>query len=213
MMKSSRRVPAYREPRWKTDMEKGAVVTNFERRGWIRAAPDEEWNLYWANVQNIKALFNPENGYRLNDFQLVNHFPNHYELTRKDMLVKNIKRYRKDMERDGNFITDFVPQTYTLPADYSLFVEEFRRNPSVWIMKPATKARGIGIFIINKLSQVKKWASNKWASVTLREAYVISRYIENPMLIGGKKFDLRLYVLVTSYRPLKVYLHREGFAR
>ena len=35
-----------------------------------------------------------------------------------------------------------VPVTYILPADYSLFVEEFRRTPNcTWIMKPAGKSQ------------------------------------------------------------------------
>ena len=32
-------------------------------------------------------------------------------------------------------------------------------------------------------------------------------------MVGGKKFDMRIYALCMSYAPLKVYLYREGFAR
>ena len=38
---------------------------------------------------------------------------------------------------------DFVPLSYIMPADYSLFAEEFKRNPhTTWIMKPTSKAKG-----------------------------------------------------------------------
>lgn len=203
--------------KWKTDLEKYVITVNYERRGWQRAADnDPDWNIYWANVNTVKMIFNPESGYRLNDMQLLNHYPNHFELTRKDLMVKNIKRYLKDISKDPTVpIPDFVPVTYLLPADYTLFVEEFRRYPNaMWIMKPTARSQGKGVFIINKLAQIKKWSSNsRWAQMPLREAYVISRYIDNPLLVGGKKFDMRIYVLVTSFRPLRVYMYEHGFAR
>lgn len=220
-----------------TDLDKTVIRASCERRGWTQVGIDDEWNFYWSYTQNCRNLFSIESGYRMNDNQLINHFPNHYELSRKDLLVKNIKRYRRELERDGNPLAekadvvspngqlstryihlDFIPVTYVLPADYNMFVEEYRKSPqSTWIMKPCGKSQGAGIFLINKLSKVKKWSRDAKTAfhpqLSNKESYVISRYIDNPLLIGGKKFDLRLYILVTSYRPLKAYLFQHGFCR
>jgi tubulin polyglutamylase TTLL1 len=55
---------------------------------------------------------------------------------------------------------DIVPDTFLLPQDYSLFAEEFRRSGGgSWIMKPTDSREGRGIFLVNKLSQIKKWST------------------------------------------------------
>ena len=88
-------------------------------------------------------------------------------------------------------------------------------------MKPIGSAQGKGIFMFSKLSEISEWRtdykykpngpnSQKDKDV---EAYVVQRYINNPYLVGGKKFDLRLYVVVSSFSPLVVWLYRSGFAR
>lgn len=45
------------------------------------------------------------------------------------------------------------------------------------------------------------------------EQLVVSRYVEKPLLVNGLKFDLRLYVVLTSLDPLRIYIYNEGLVR
>lgn len=75
--------------------------------------------------------------------------------------------------------------------------------------------KGKGIFLFNRLSQISDWKKDhKWkAESPQAETYITQRYIDRPYLIGGKKFDMRLYMLVTSFSPLVAWQCRSGFCR
>lgn len=73
---------------------------------------------------------------------------------------------------------------------------------NLWIVKPTNSSRGRGIYIIDNVSEVN-----------LEDVAIISKYIEDPLLINGHKFDLRIYVVITSYEPLRIYVFKEGLVR
>ena len=78
-------------------------------------------------------------------------------------------------------------------------------------MKPTSKCQGRGIFIFSKIADISRWKT--YNKDNPPEPYVCQRYLMNPMLLGGRKFDMRIYALCTSYNPLTIYLYRAGFAR
>jgi hypothetical protein len=57
-----------------------------------------DWDICWSDRSWVAQNFD---GMRLEEWQRVNHFRNNYELTRKDHMVKNLKRQRKQLEREG----------------------------------------------------------------------------------------------------------------
>lgn len=73
-----------------------------------------------------------------------------------------------------------------------------------YILKPVASSCGRGIKIVDS----KQLVNNKQDG-----AILASHYIMNPHLINGLKYDLRVYVLVTSFCPLKVYVYNDGLVR
>eukprot|EP00891_Asterochloris_glomerata_P000817 jgi/Astpho2/817/e_gw1.00016.109.1_t len=215
-MDSRRGKPVPRPPspiRFRTTMHNSVAFKVMQNQGWTEVFDEYDWDIFWADVHSL-GVDSDFNHARLLDNQKINHFPRHVELTRKDLMVKNLKRARKALDKQGRGSEyDFFPQTYVLPLEHGIFVEEFRRSPgTTWIMKPCGRAQGRGIFLLDKLSQVSGWRK-QLDEKEKPETYVVSRYLESPLLIGSRKFDLRIYALVLSYVPLKVYLHRGGFCR
>jgi tubulin polyglutamylase TTLL1 len=195
----------------------------------------------------VRAAFGAEGAsVRFKDDQLINHFPNHYELVRKDLMYKNLKRYIRDQAggvlgssnsttnqssshfsagvlsvanpHTGLRLIDCVPVTYSLPADFPLFVEEHKRLASgsgaqpTWIVKPTNRSQGRGIFLIHRTSQITQWLRER-SDEDDNSPFIVSRDVARPYLIANRKFDLRLYVLVMSFKPLVAYWHEKGFAR
>ncbi|KAA6389455.1 MAG: putative tubulin polyglutamylase TTLL5 [Streblomastix strix] len=50
-------------------------------------------------------------------------------------------------------------------------------------------------------------------SVLCESGTLAQEYITNPLLIRGFKFDLRLYVVLMGYDPLRIFLYRDGIVR
>ena len=59
----------------------------------------------------------------------------------------------------------------------------------------------VKIFILQSLKKITE------------KKYIITKYISNVNLINQKKYDLRLYVLITGLKPLRIYLYKEGLVR
>ncbi|PAV77631.1 hypothetical protein WR25_25482 [Diploscapter pachys] len=143
----------------------------------------------------------------LKPWQRLNQFPRSLELTRKDKMCDNIARMQRVFPKNYNFI----PKFYVLPRDaekFRLCTEEMQANGSgdaqakLFIVKPCNSSRGQGIFFASQYSDVPP-----------DSPLLVSRYLNRPYLIDGHKFDLRIYVAVTSFYPLVTYVFYDGLTR
>jgi hypothetical protein len=169
-----------------------AVLNTLRRAGFKATNNAAKWSLMWS------AQPKPEVLRTFNAYQKTNHFPSSWHLGRKDLVWRHMNR----MHRKWGDEYDMTPQSYVLPEDLTSFQTAREANPkTVWIFKPCNASCGRGIRLLTKESKIPKRSG------------VVQRYVHNPLLINGHKFDLRIYIVVTSFDPLKVYMFHEGLVR
>ncbi|KAF7634666.1 hypothetical protein Mgra_00005914 [Meloidogyne graminicola] len=161
-------------------------------------------NLIWTNTHLSTNTMR-----QLQPWQRMNHFPRSWMLTKKDCLYENVNRAGVLYGQDYfNFIPDFFCTPLSDEDTLELIncckqIEIGKQSP--FIVKPAGGSFGKGIFFLSKPEEVHL--------IDNSQKLVISRYIDRPLLINGLKWDLRIYVLVTSFYPLIVYVYSDGLAR
>ncbi|NXX68695.1 TTLL4 polyglutamylase, partial [Spizella passerina] len=182
--------------RWKLCSVTPNIVKQTIGRSHFRVSKtSSDWLGCWGN--HMKSP-----GFKaIREHQKLNHFPGSFQIGRKDRLWRNLLKMQA---RCGKKEFNFFPQSFILPQDIKSLRKAWEEGGSrqKWIVKPPASARGNGIQVIHKWSQLPK-----------RRPLLVQRYLQKPYLIGGKKFDLRLYVYVTCYDPLRVYLFKEGLVR
>ncbi|KAG2387595.1 hypothetical protein C9374_001189 [Naegleria lovaniensis] len=165
-------------------------------------------------------------------YTYFNHFPNSHQLSNKSLMALNFQSVdEQHSPHTIQFKSCYLPVTFYFPRQISLFLNFLKTSQVTtnyrWIIKPIGSGEGRGIRIYANSHDL---LSQEFPSIPSSEIetchiteetlnsikkkkIVVSQYISNPMLIEGKKFDLRLFVLAVGGETERLYLYRDGIVR
>ncbi|XP_005191690.2 probable tubulin polyglutamylase ttll-15 [Musca domestica] len=154
------------------------VVNVLEKLGYTRVSLEKNWQLLWAH--DYPFLKMKERMKRLENYQIVNHFPGCGFLTNK-----------VDLSTSALL---FLPRAFRLPSQKDEFLEYTRLNPSALFVEKHNEHRHI---VIRSPEEINLNSTTSF----------VQEYIQNPYLVDGYKFDMGVYVVITSVNPLRIYMY------
>jgi hypothetical protein len=174
-----------------------STVSTSYSAGWRlwdeRTDADEDWHLWFRVGGFTKAQTSA-----IFAHQRVNRIPGAQQLCVKDSLLRTMRRLNKAF---GTEAYGFHPEGFVLPAEQAS-LDRAAGDAPLWIVKPADSSRGRDIRIVDSVHDL----AVKFKSIA-------QQYVDRPLCANGYKFDLRIYALVTSVAPLRVFLYKEGLVR
>eukprot|EP00927_Polykrikos_kofoidii_P053939 TRINITY_DN48453_c0_g1_i1.p1 TRINITY_DN48453_c0_g1~~TRINITY_DN48453_c0_g1_i1.p1 ORF type:complete len:688 (-),score=130.94 TRINITY_DN48453_c0_g1_i1:94-2157(-) len=190
------------------------IAEALETRGWRRLPFDAHFStrfdLKWVELRSRIDYKRHIEG------QLVNHVPNNDVLTSKARFVETVRAHE---ERVGSRFP-FAPATYLSERGgekLAALAEGDAHPESVWVLKPSRGSGGKGIELVRGAKELRQRLfppprdmaeeAPRSGGPTPTEGWVVQRYVERPLLLRGRKFDLRAYCLVARTTPHLWFFH------
>uniref|UniRef100_A0A8D2IZV3 Tubulin tyrosine ligase like 10 n=1 Tax=Varanus komodoensis TaxID=61221 RepID=A0A8D2IZV3_VARKO len=144
---------------------------------------------------------------------------------RKDLLQPWLVKLWNSLLQDGAtlMMEEFFPETFRLDTkdERESFFETYT-EPQIWICKPTSSNQGRGIFLLKNQAEVNELEAKlhsleedpqyKKLPYKIPPARIVQRYIDKPLLLEGKKFDVRSYLLIACTVPFVLFFGH-GYVR
>ncbi|XP_062960323.1 inactive polyglycylase TTLL10 [Cynocephalus volans] len=208
-----------------------SIISSYcESKGWQRTwdSRQGDYTLKWCEVKGRDSYCSFREGE-----QLLFQLPNNRLLTTKIGLLGALRGYARLMDKAKKMslcsptkvlqMEEFFPETYRLDIrnEREAFSALFDET-QMWICKPSASNQGKGIFLLRNQEEVAALQAStrrveddptyRKAPFRSPQTRVVQRYIQNPLLLDGKKFDVRSYLLIACAMPYMVFFGH-GYAR
>ncbi|XP_070506181.1 probable tubulin polyglutamylase ttll-15 [Chironomus tepperi] len=141
-----------------------------------------DWDLLWSYDYHNEIPLDWKN---IKYHQRINHIPGNFVLTMKDNLAVNTD-------------SKYIPKGFN---DTEKLKEYAAKHPEKRFLQKLWSNRGISLRKVEEMNFKVFGPGYK---------YFGQEYIEDPLLIGGRKFDFGVYVLISSVSPLRIYIYEKN---